>query len=171
MTIHVEVTAQAQLGGHTIALVATVPCDPKDIDDALDMMGQRFDRQRAIEQLPEAMVDLVSAEKALKTLPEREKEMAATRAEEVVRQREAWGAAHYASGRRAEFREGAAQKQWLKQHNEETARKREEFAKEKAAHEAAIPALKERITRLEARIAGEDKTEPLRAEMKAAADD
>lgn len=167
----VEVTAQAQLGGHTIAIVATVPFDPKDIDEALDLMGKRFDRQRAIEQLPEAMVDLVSAQKALETLPEREREMVASRAEEIVRQRAAWEAAHYASGRRAYRQDSPAHKQWLKQHNEETARKREEFSKEKAAHEAAIPAMKERIARLEARIEGGDKVEPLRAEIKAAADD
>lgn len=171
MTVHVEVTAQAQLGGHTIALVATVPCDPKDIDDALDMMGKRFDRQRAIEQLPEAMIDLVSAQKALDTLPEREREMVASRAEERIRMREKWEAEFRANGRSGPFNLKGAHRSALEQFDAATTQKREDFANEKTKHEAAIPAMKERIARLEARIAGEDKTEPLRQEIRAAADD
>ncbi len=167
----IEVVAQAQLGGHTIALTATVPFDQRDIDETLDLMARRFDRQRAIEQLPEAMVDLLAAQKALETLPQRERDKMRERAEERIRLQEQMEAQHLEAGRRGPFKLSASQKQGLRAFDEETQKRRDEFKKEAAAHEAAIPALKERIARLEARIAGGDKTEPLREEMKAAADD
>lgn len=167
-----EIVVQADLGGMNIAFSGKVE-DGGSLDERLDVFTKSLGRQRAKISLAEKLVDHLAHQKALASLPDREREMLRNRAEERARIIAQYQAQHSAGNRRGEYKPSQPQQQALNTHDIETQAERKKYSDEKQAHDLTLPIVEAQIARLRAVIAGRDPTEALEIEresLSAAAD-
>lgn len=157
-----EIVIQADLGGLSIAFTDPAKgTDEASLNERLDLYTKVIGRQRAKFTLSEKLVDLLAARKALAALPEQEREVLKSRAEERARQHAAMAAAHDVAGKRGEFMPNLAQRNQLSAFDAETAAEREKLQKQRQTLERDIPIIEAQISRLRAVIAGGDPIDPL----------
>lgn len=168
--VSAEAVVQADIGGMTIAFTRVVVSD--ELDPWLDTCRRAINRQRAQHELVEALVDIEARREALATSPEREREILRTRAAERIRLVASFEAAHAAVRARGDFQLTSAQRKGLTDYDDETERKRAEFAAEREKVKADIPHYEARAARARAIIAGKERAEVIgqRDEFPAAAD-
>ena len=153
-----ELVVQADIGGMTIAFTGIVT--PEETDERLDVWRRAINRQRAQQELVEALVDINARRQALATSPQREAEMVKRRVDERVRLIASLEVAHSASGARvAEFKLNASQKKGLEAFDADTARNRAEFAADREKVAAEIPLYEARAARARAIIGGAERSE------------
>lgn len=166
-----EIVLQADIGGMTIAFTELVSgADEEKLNERLDLYGRAIARQRAKVTLTEKLVDLLAAQKTLASLPEREMATIKARAEERMRLRASFEAAHDASGRRSAFRLNDAQQKGLEAFDAQTAVERKKLDDERKMIEAGLPVLEAQIARLRGVIAGRDPMEALEVERETLAE-
>jgi hypothetical protein len=152
-----EAVVQADIGGMSIAFTRVVI--DSEIDSWLDTCRRAVNRQRAQQELVEALVDIEARKETLRSAPERERDMVKDRAAEQVRMRASWEAAHNTAGARTEFRLSPKYRQALEGFEAETERKRAEFAADREKVEAEMPLYEARAARARAIIAGAERSE------------
>lgn len=152
--VHPEITVQADIGGFEIRFNENVfDADEATINKHLDLYHRTINRQRAKIDLGMALADLADREGQMMALPEMEKAVLATRAEERARIVASFDAQN-AVGRRSTVSRTPKQQQDLVNFDAETAKKRQEFVNRKAVLEVEIPALQKRVQRCRDQIAG-----------------
>lgn len=153
-----EIVVQADVGGMQIAF--TRVAIEGEIDAWLDSFRKSVNRQRAQQELVEALVDIQSRKQALASSPDRERDMLKERASERVRLRASFEAAHRSSNPRVvDFREGPKHRQVLDAYDQETERKRAEFEADRGKVLAEMPLYEARAERARAIIAGKERSE------------
>lgn len=167
--ITTEAVVQADIGGMSIAFTGVVV--DGELDAWLDKRRRAINRQGAQHELVEALVDIAARREALRTSPQRERDMVKARTDERIRVVASIEAAHQSAARVPSIRLTAAQKKGIDDFDAETQRKREEFAADRAKVEAEIPHYEARAERARAIIAGKERWEVIEAEpLPAAAD-
>lgn len=160
-----QVTVQADIGGMQVAFVELVPGSEKaKLDARLDLYRQAIDRQRAQQELVEALTDLRARQEALAQAPERERSLLKSRAEERVRLVAQWHAEYDARPHRVDFTLGNKHLAALHTFDEETDKK---LSDECAACErirAELPMYEARIARQRRIIAGATRAEVMEEE-------
>ncbi len=159
--ITAEAVVQADIGGMSIAFTRVVVND--EIDPWLDTCRKAINRQRAQHELVEALVDIEARRDALRTAPEREREMLKARGVERARLVASWEASHSMSGARGDFKPNPAQRKGLIEFDEQTAREREKFDSDREKVEAEMPHYEARRDRALAIIAGKERAEVIGA--------
>ncbi len=152
-----EIVVQADVGGMQIAF--TRVAIEGEVDAWLDSCRKAVNRQRAHQELVEALVDIKARRDALESSPDRERDMLKERAAERVRLRASFKAAHDATRPRVGFVEGAKHRQALEAFDGETERKRAEFEADRVKVAADLPAFEARAARARAIIGGKDRSE------------
>jgi tRNA U34 5-carboxymethylaminomethyl modifying GTPase MnmE/TrmE len=134
--------------------------DEGQINERIDMMRRMFERQRTVvehrmtrSQLAFTMVELQETPGMItKWTQERAHKLAVERAKWEMR----WN-----RDRRGDFRQSAAQTQWLDQFEDETKKKLDEYEAILRDHPAKIANLKDRMERCERVMRGAEKTDLL----------
>lgn len=152
-----ELVVQADVGGMQIAFTRVAV--EGEVDAWLDSCRKAVNRQRAHQELVEALVDIQARREALASSPDRERAMVKERAAERARLRATFKAQHEASGARVPFAEGKKHHQALDLWDQETEKKRAEFAADRAKVTAELPLYEARAARARAIIAGKDRSE------------
>jgi len=155
----VDVVIQGEFPGYTIALSASVDDTDAAINEAVDRFGRSFGRQKAKQDLTEALVDLWSAKQTIadmpKTILDYRVERAKLRAGTMARMHED----HAASGRRVDLSMNKKAREAMAAFDASTDA---EVAKYDAIAEreaAKIPELEGRIERARQVIGGADRNE------------
>ncbi len=162
-----EAVVQADIGGMTIAFTAVVGA--AEINERLDAWRKAINRQRAQNELVEALVDIQARRDALAAAPDREREVIRSRLAERAVMVASWQAAHETSGKRAAFSQSPQQRQALLDYDAETERKKAEFAGDRAKIEAELPLWEARADRARRIIDGAERAEVI-GDMKLAAE-
>jgi hypothetical protein len=166
-----EAVVQADIGGMSVAFSGVVTDD--ELDAWLDKRRRAINRQRAQHELVEALVDVEARREALRTSPQREREMVKARTDERIRVVASLEAAHQNGGlsRVTEIRLTAAQKKGITDFDAETKRRRDEFETDREKVAAEIPHYEARAARARAIIGGAERSEVIGTEpLPAAAD-
>jgi hypothetical protein len=165
-----EIVVQAKIGVMEIAF--TRVAIEGEVNDWLDTCRKSIQRQIAQQELVEALVDIEARREALRTSPQRERDMVKARTDErirVVASLEA--AAQVRNTRVADFKLTAAQKKGIEDFDAETQRERDKFKSDRARVEAEIPLYEARADRARRIIAGAERSEVIGSEpLPAAAD-
>lgn len=166
------IQVSADIGGVQISFAkvdATLGGEPivEHINDTLDTWSRAIGRQRAKVTLTEKLVDLLASQKAMASLPEREKAALAERQTEKDRLVAKFMIEHNASGRRGEFKLSPQHRRALDEFDLESQKLRKKFTDEREAHALQQPVIEAQIARLRAVIAGRDPTEALEIEHEA----
>src|SRR5260370_23110619 len=135
--VSAEAGVRADMGGMSIAFKRVIVNE--ELDPWLDTCRRAINRQRAQNELVEALVDIEARHEALRTSPEREREALKTRATERIRLVASFEAAHAAVRARGEFQLTSAQRKGLMDYDDETERQRAEFAADRENGKADIP--------------------------------
>lgn len=161
-----EAVVQADVGGMTIAFTAVVVAD--EIDARLDSWRKAINRQRAQNELVEALVDIQARREALISAPDRERETIRQRLEERAGLVASFEAAHTRRGGRAAFRMTDSQRNGLEDFDVETEREKAKFAAEIEKVAADIPLYEARAERARLIIDGKERSEVIEGLRQAA---
>jgi hypothetical protein len=152
-----EAVVQADAFGMTVAFTRVVV--DGEIDAWLDTCRRAISRQRAHHELLEALSDLAAVQETMRSGPALERGLVKARADEQVRMRASWEAAHNTAGARTEFRLTPKYRQALEEFEAETARQVAKLAAAREAAVAKVPNFEARVARSRALIAGAERSE------------
>lgn len=152
-----EAVVQADIGGMTIAFTASVT--GPELDQRLDAWRKAINRQRAQNELVEALVDVQARREALVSAPDREREAIRARLDERARLVASFEAAHQVHRPRAEFKMTDSQRGALETFDAETEQQKAKFAADREKVAADLPQFEARIERARRIIDGAERAE------------
>lgn len=154
-------TAQGDIGGIVFAFEQHIDAtaDEREINEIADRMRRVFARQKAQIDLGEKLLARQIALQVIEDHPEKKTRELRALADEKIRLRASFSAAHEGSNRRTEFRLTAPQQKALDSFDERLESAGLRIDAEKARMEADLPLIEKQIARLRAIIDGRDPDE------------
>lgn len=154
-----ELTVQGDIGGGlVVALVERLPTNALSsyLDDRLDTMTRAWNRQKALINLRYLQNELEKMDLIVDRRDHKIMQVRKENADELVRMRASWQAAHDASTKRGDFKLGPQHQRALDDHEAKLKRMLEKVDEDVAEAKLQKPFIEKQIEKVRAQIAGDD---------------